>query len=249
MDSRNPGSGKRPAQAPPEALFERVCALLEAGDSRATQMLPELQRHPEQASGWTMLGQTLARLGQTEAAHSAYEQALASPRAPLAAALGKADLLLAAAGAEAARDWLENAARRWPRQPSLAYRLGRAHYRLGALAPALAAFRDALALAPDFAEAWFQVGLIEQDRDASHAAAHAYRQALALQPGMHEAALNLGMSLQEDGDVEAALDAYALALQAEPGCFNRIALALTSAPVGRLWLSPGALRATLAARA
>lgn len=233
----------------PKALFKTVCDLLRQGDPRANTLLPQLQRHSDYAQGWLELGRTLNELGRTDAALVAYDQALAAPHPPLAVALGKADLLLANGRFETLMPWLEQAHRHWPDQPALSYRLGRAHYLQGTYDAARKAFRAATEQAPDFAEAWFQLGLVAQDTNRPEAAAKAYRRALAAQPSMHEAALNLGISEQERGNIEAALDAYAKAFQSHPGCFNLIAQALTSAPVGRLWLHPSALRGTLAARA
>ncbi len=64
----------------------------------------------------------------------------------------------------------------------------------------------------------------------------AYRKALELKPDYAEAALNLGTVLQEFGDLDGAIRAYATAYRLRPQMFGSIAMALTSAPHGRLWL-------------
>ena len=232
-----------------KALFATICDLLRQGDSRANTLLPRLQEHTDYGPGWLELGHTLRELGRTDAALVAYNQSLSAPHPPLAAALGKADLLFAERRFDTLIPWLERAHQQWHKQPALYYRLGRAHYVQGNYDAALRAFNTAVKYAPDFAEAWFQLGLVDQDRGQLDAATEAYRRALAIQPSMHEAALNLGISEQERGNVDAALNAYARAFKSHPVSFNRIAQALTSAPVGRLWLNPAALRNLLAARA
>jgi cytochrome c-type biogenesis protein CcmH/NrfG len=77
----------------------------------------------------------------------------------------------------------------------------------------------------------------------------AFAASLSTRPDFHEAAFNLGVAHQEAGDLEAALDAYSRAWRLRPGSFGRIAQALVSPAVGRLWLRPSALERELAARA
>jgi tetratricopeptide (TPR) repeat protein len=95
------------------------------------------------------------------------------------------------------------------------------------------------------ASAWFDLGLVRQDlRDYDRAAA-AYRKALEKRPDHAEAALNLGTALQEKGDLDGAMAAYGDAYRLRPAMFGSIAMALTSAPHGRLWLDETALRRSL----
>ncbi|MGN8158661.1 tetratricopeptide repeat protein [Salinisphaera sp. RV14] len=232
-----------------QALFDTVCELLRRGDERANTLLPRLQAYPAHGPGWLQLGRTLTELGQSNAAMVAFDQALAAPEPPLAALLEKADLMIAGGDAAAAADWLATFQRRGADDVRLHHKLGRAHYAAGDCEAARTALRVTVDKAPDFAEAWFHLGLVEQDLNRPAAAAAAYRHALSARPEMFEAALNLGISLQDSGDIETALDAYARAVRIKPACFNRVAQALTSAPTGQLWLDPRALRRSLARRA
>lgn len=93
---------------------------------------------------------------------------------------------------------------------------------------------------------WFNLGLARQDLRDHDGAASAYRKAFELKPDHAEAALNLGISLQEVGDLDAAMDAFGKAYRLRPQLFGSIAMALTSAPHGRLWLDENALRRALA---
>jgi len=123
-------------------------------------------------------------------------------------------------------------------------RLGRLAWEDGDHAGAVALLERAVASdAP--AAVWFDLGLARQDlRDPSGAAA-AYREACEMKPDYAEAALNLGVVLQELGDIDSAMRAYRQAYRLRPSSFGTIAMALTSAPHGRLWLNEEALRRSL----
>jgi tetratricopeptide (TPR) repeat protein len=95
------------------------------------------------------------------------------------------------------------------------------------------------------ASAWFDLGLARQDLRDYAGAAVAYRKAFALKSDHAEAALNLGIVLQEGGNADAAMAAYRDAYRLRPQLFGSIAMALTSAPHGRLWLDENELRHSL----
>jgi tetratricopeptide (TPR) repeat protein len=133
-----------------------------------------------------------------------------------------------------------------PDHGEAAARLGRFAWEDGDLAAAAAYLaRATTGEAP--ASVWFDLGLVRQDLADHPGAAAAYRKAFALKPDFAEAALNLGVALQESGDTGAAMTAYASAYRLRPDMFGSIAMALTSAPHGRLWLDPAALRRALTA--
>ena len=97
--------------------------------------------------------------------------------------------------------------------------------------------------------AWFALGLVCQDLGDAAGAVPAFRAALRAEPGLHEAAFNLGVACQDCGDLGGAMDAYARAWRLRPASFGRVAQALASGRVGRVWLRPSALERDLAARA
>jgi tetratricopeptide (TPR) repeat protein len=103
--------------------------------------------------------------------------------------------------------------------------------------------RAAVADAP--AAVWFDLGLVCQDLHHYGKAAVAYRKALDKKPDYAEAALNLGIVLQEAGDLDGAMPAYAEAYRLRPQAFGKIAMALTSASHGRLWIDEASLRRSL----
>ena len=130
-----------------------------------------------------------------------------------------------------------------PTSQEAAARLGRLAWEDGDHSLAAALLERAVAHeAP--APVWFDLGLVRQDLRDRDGAARAYRKALDLKPDYAEAALNLGTVLQEAGDLDGAM---ARLCRQPIGCarsmFGTIAMALTSAPHGRLWLDEAALRA------
>ena len=132
-----------------------------------------------------------------------------------------------------------------PQNMEAAARLGRLAYEDGDHTLAASLLERAVAGdAP--ASAWFDLGLARQDLRDYNKAAAAYRTALEKKPDHAEAALNLGTVLQEKGDLDGAMAAYAAAYRLRPTMFGTIAMALTSAPHGRLWLDETALRRALA---
>ena len=131
-----------------------------------------------------------------------------------------------------------------PRNAEAAARLGRLAWEDGDHTLAASLLERAVAGdAP--ASAWFDLGLVQQDLHDYNRAAAAYRTALEKKPDHAEAALNLGTVLQEAGDMDGAMRAYATAYKLRPQSFGTIAMALTSAPHGRLWLDEAALRRAL----
>jgi tetratricopeptide (TPR) repeat protein len=132
-----------------------------------------------------------------------------------------------------------------PQHQEAAAKLGRLAYEDGDLTLAASMLERATAReAP--ASAWFDLGLVHQDRRDYAAAAKAYRKAIEIKPDHAEAALNLGIVLQEGGDPDGAMRAYGQAYRLRPQMFGSIAMALTSASHGRLWVDEAALRRSLA---
>lgn len=131
-----------------------------------------------------------------------------------------------------------------PQHQEAAARLGRLAWEDGDYAAAAALLERAVASdAP--ASVWFDLGLVRQDLRDYGGAATAYRKALDVKPDNAEAALNLGIVLQENGDPDNAMRAYAEAYRLRPTTFGKIAMALTSASHGRLWLDEASLRRSL----
>jgi tetratricopeptide (TPR) repeat protein len=134
-----------------------------------------------------------------------------------------------------------------PRNAEAAARLGRLAWEDGDTAAASTLLERAAAGDDAPPSLWFDLGLVRQDLRDHMGAASAYRKAIEIKPDYAEAALNLGVVLQESGDLDSAMHAYAKAYRLRPQTFGTIAMALTSAPHGRLWLDEASLRRSLGA--
>jgi tetratricopeptide (TPR) repeat protein len=133
-----------------------------------------------------------------------------------------------------------------PQNTEAAARLGRLTWEDGDHATAVT-FLERAAAGDAPPSTWFDLGLARQDLRDHCGAAAAYARAIELKPDHAEAALNLGIVLQDLGDLDGAMGAYAQAYRMRPQMFGRIAMALTSASHGRLWLDEAALKKSLAA--
>lgn len=109
-----------------------------------------------------------------------------------------------------------------------------------------------LALRPDHAptlrvaaDAWFQLSMARHEQGDLEGEEQALRQVLRAAPERVEAEVNLGIVLQDRGNIEAAMQAYGRAYRLREDCFGRIAHALATPNVGRLWLELDDLRAVL----
>ncbi|PWJ93054.1 Tfp pilus assembly protein PilF [Mesorhizobium loti] len=150
-----------------------------------------------------------------------------------------------AGNALAARECWTLVLQRDPKSEEAAARLGRLAWQRGASVEAEGLLERAVA-GGGHPAAWFDLGLVRQDMRKFGGAAQAYRRVLEMSPDSPEAAVNLGVVLQETGDLDEAMLAYSTAYRLRPSTFGVIAMALTSAPSGRLWLDEEALRRSLA---
>ena len=131
-----------------------------------------------------------------------------------------------------------------PDNVEAAARLGRLAWEDGETGLA-AKFLECAAQADAPASVWFDLGLIRQDLRDDAGATAAYRKAIELKGDHAEATFNLGVVLQETGRLDEAMQAYAKAYRLRPASFGQIAMALTSASHGGLWLSEASLRRAL----
>ncbi|MBB4570792.1 tetratricopeptide repeat protein [Rhizobium leucaenae] len=114
----------------------------------------------------------------------------------------------------------------------------------GALVEAEQLLERAVAL-DDHPGIWFELALVRHDLQKLDGAAQAYRRVLEINADAPEAAVNLGVVLQEAGRMDEAMAAFSTAYALDESTFGVIAMALTSAPCGRLWLDETVLRQSL----
>jgi tetratricopeptide (TPR) repeat protein len=81
---------------------------------------------------------------------------------------------------------------------------------------AIASFNKALSLKPDYAEAYYNMGLAFQDQGKLEEAIGSYNKALSLKPDYAEAYNTTGNALQDQGKLEEAIASYNKALSLKP---------------------------------
>lgn len=133
---------------------------------------------------------------------------------------GALQLLAAIAGKDErpaeALVWLDRALQTGPADAALLTHRGTCLKALGRLDEALAAHRAALALKPDFAEAFYNLGNTLDALERTPEAAAAFQRAAELKPAFAQAWFNAGNTLTELGQLEPALAAYRHALVLNP---------------------------------
>ncbi len=94
-------------------------------------------------------------------------------------------------------------------------------------ADAIVAYEQAVAVDPDFADAWCNLGTVFYNQERRARAQECFERTLALEPQHLEGHLNMAALLEEAGKPEAALPHYRRALAADPLCADtHVSLAL-----------------------
>jgi len=234
-------------QTPDEpALNHLLAAVLFAKGEMAkarAHIHASLSIRADNASGHLLAGRIARAAGDFEPALHHFGRA--AELAPgIAALLERARTLDAVGDRGQAYEAWQAVANADPTSAEAAARLGRILFEDGMPAEA-APFLERAVKGDAPASAWFDLALVRQDLHDHATAAAAYRKALEKRPDDAEASVNLGVALQETGDMDAAIQAYRTAYQQRPATFGTIAMALTSAPHGRLWLDREALKGLL----
>jgi tetratricopeptide (TPR) repeat protein len=235
------------ARTPNEPMLSHLLAavLFSASESSAARRHIEasLARRPGNAAAHLLAARIARAQNDFDTALSHLDRAIAiAPQRD--AFVEKARTLDQAGSTREARDAWRAILKVIPQHQEAASRLGRLAFENRDYATAASLLEQATATdAP--ASAWFDLGLVRQDQRDYPKAAAAYRKALDIKPDHAEAALNLGIVLQEGGDPDAAMGAYRTAHSLRAEMFGAIAMALTSASHGRMWLDEAALRRSL----
>ena len=140
------------------------------------------------------------------------------------------DVLLESAEAYNLRGGAELAAGRWaeaaalfrkgleirPSDPSLRHRLGTALAQMGDGPGAISAFEGVIRSNPDFARAYFSLGVLAADARQFEVAIRQFQAALQQEPGYVEARVQLGWALARSGRPGEALTHFEQAIALEP---------------------------------
>ena len=81
---------------------------------------------------------------------------------------------------------------------------------------AIISYKQALKINPEYAEAYFNMGVALKDKGDLEAAIESYKQALRIKPDYAQAYNNMGNALKDKGDLEAAIESYKQALKIKP---------------------------------
>jgi tetratricopeptide (TPR) repeat protein len=81
---------------------------------------------------------------------------------------------------------------------------------------AIDSYKQALIIKPDYADAYYNMGIALKDKGDLEAAIDSYKQALKIKPDYADAYNNMGIALKDKGDPEAAIDSYKKALKIKP---------------------------------
>ena len=87
---------------------------------------------------------------------------------------------------------------------------------LGQLDLSIEAYRKALAINPDYADAHYNTGNAFKDQGKLEEAREAYKKVLAINPDYAEAHNNIGIAIKDQGKLEEAIEAYKKALSSKP---------------------------------
>ena len=96
--------------------------------------------------------------------------------------------------------------------------LGRVHKGLGQLDTSIESYKKALALKPDHANAYYNMGNALKERGKLEEAIEAYNKALVFNPDYADAYNNIGNALQDQSKLEEAISAFKRVLSLKPNC-------------------------------
>ncbi|MBW4022217.1 MAG: tetratricopeptide repeat protein [Proteobacteria bacterium] len=171
---------EKPAAA---EFFQRVAELLAAGDPQAARLLPELDRFPDFAPGWLLIGEVMLRAERREAALLALRRALVGRVATAALSHRIGQRFVQLGCFEPAADAFRKALSVAPDYAAAWYSLGLALQDMQRHGAAAEAYRAALRLQHRSHEAAFNLGVALQDDGRLEEALDAYAEALRLKPG------------------------------------------------------------------
>ncbi|MBN9522896.1 tetratricopeptide repeat protein [bacterium] len=193
-------------------------ALAAAGDTAGAEqvLVRAVAAHPDQVVLLDLLGRHLEKQGPARLEEAiGYYRAVRARRRDLGISLGTA---LARAGRAAqAEGVLQELVRQQPGHPAPWFHLGRTLEGRQKYDEAETAYRRAIDLKPDLAEAHHNLGGVLDARQRPHEAEAAYRRAIECKPGLAEAHVNLGNCLVRAGKYAEGEAAYRRAIALRPG--------------------------------
>jgi tetratricopeptide (TPR) repeat protein len=87
---------------------------------------------------------------------------------------------------------------------------------LGKYDAAIESYKQAIKIRPDYADAYYNMGISLQDQGNLGEAIDSYKQAIKIKPDYAEAYSNMGNAFKDKGELEAAIDSYKQAIKIKP---------------------------------
>lgn len=160
-------------------------------------------------------GIRLAQTGNFAAASAVFRGILERVPSHAGATEGLGLVALEQGDAIAACDYFQRALEAGARA-DLLYNLGNAEAMAGRVAEAAESYRLAVGVAPDFIEAWFNLGEVLEKLDQLDASVAAYQKVVALDPALAPGHNNLGSVLTEAGRFEQGIASLKRAIDLDP---------------------------------
>jgi tetratricopeptide (TPR) repeat protein len=175
-----------------------------------------LARTPDDPRAATARAELLRLCGRNDDARAWLERALAAAPAHGPALVERARLALQAGATDQAFEWFERAHRAMPDAMDWISEWATLAHSMRRTDIGVAVCRHWCEREPDRPDAWFSLGLIEQQAGALDAALRAYQRAMSLNPDLPMLRNNLAAVHYTRGEYDAALKLGADALRAEP---------------------------------
>ena len=168
-----------------------------------------LDAHPDESEAWVLLGNIELQLGSSEAAESAFSNAIEGSAAVTADYLRRALVRISLEDYEGAQSDLAASRQQGPNSPGTFYTDGLIKYRQQRYAEAQTAFEKAVSAAPGFSEALFYLGASHLALDQMVQAEQNLVEFLAAVPESDMAKLLLAISYNKQGKSENTIDLLA----------------------------------------
>lgn len=176
-----------------------------------------LQRYPENAEAWHMLGVAMSQIGRPAEGLQSIDRAIQLAPDVAQFQVNRAVVLAQLGRIDEATGSLRQAIARQGDVADTHYNLAHLLDRQGNLDESISEYRRALDLRSDYAQAWNGLGSALMKKGETEDAIAAFRQVTVLQPQSAEAQGVLGNSYHRAGRFDDAIDAFNAALRLKPG--------------------------------
>ena len=163
-----------------------------------------------------ILGAAHAALGQRDAAHRCYDNAIKIRPDFVIAHNNRGNLFFSEGRAHEAIDSYKEAIRIFPNFAEGHNNIGAVLKSLGRAAEAFEYYERAIRLKPDYADAYNNAGIVLDDLGRPKEALRYFSRALSINPKLVAACKSIGSLLSRQGDLDQAAAAFARALQVNP---------------------------------